>query len=33
MNIAEKLGLIEELKSRADKLFPLKDWDMLFLEK
>jgi Fic family protein len=33
MNIAEKLRLIDDLKSKIDKLMPQKDWDDAFFRK
>lgn len=33
MNIAEKLFLIDELKSKIDRLMPRKDWDDAFFRK
>jgi Fic family protein len=33
MNISEKLRLIDDLKSKIDKLMPQKDWDDAFFRK
>src|SRR5258708_39763424 len=33
MNITEKLGLIDDLKSKIDKLMTQKDWDDAFYRK